>query len=234
LKARIHPYPPIKYPLNVDLATNFHTLRNMKQFVDSIRSSVTTQNWFGALFMVLAVPDICAALENGLTSGPLYKSWYSRYLKSEYAPDPILSWQELMQHELDRFDMPTMKAMIRERYAATSPIDLAASVERANQSRIAVSFSADDCYKFRCKSLHQGIAEGFAGRVIEFSPPQVVSIHKCQVGDKYILDIRIFCMDMCNAVEQWLIDVNADTVIQQRISELMSLNSSVVRGIYQG
>jgi hypothetical protein len=58
----------------------------MKQFTSAIRSSLSSQNWYAALFLALATPDICAKLETPSSgiSGPRYMAWFDRYLRSIY------------------------------------------------------------------------------------------------------------------------------------------------------
>lgn len=54
----------------------------MERFVSAIRMSAQSQNWYAALFMALAMPDICSKLEQpeSGSSGPRYKSWFEKYL----------------------------------------------------------------------------------------------------------------------------------------------------------
>ena len=62
----------------------------MERFATSIESSLNSQNWFAALFMALALPDICAALEEpNRPVGERYKDWFKRYLQPAYDPAAI-------------------------------------------------------------------------------------------------------------------------------------------------
>ncbi|MBL4465951.1 hypothetical protein H9R64_10850 [Klebsiella pneumoniae] len=61
----------------------------MQRFTDAIRKSVKNENWFAALFLALAMPDICAQTEkpsgkNSKDKGRKYRDWYKRYLNSSY------------------------------------------------------------------------------------------------------------------------------------------------------
>jgi len=57
----------------------------MERFTNSIKKSLETKNWFAALFMALALPDICGALEDPNRGvGERYKDWFDRYLKPKY------------------------------------------------------------------------------------------------------------------------------------------------------
>jgi hypothetical protein len=58
------------------------------KYVDAIRHSLRSRNWFGALFLALAMPDICGALESPNDAvGVRYRRWFERYLASEYVPE---------------------------------------------------------------------------------------------------------------------------------------------------
>lgn len=52
----------------------------MKNILESIRNALTEKNWHAALFVTLTLPDICAALENGKTSGEKYSQWFESNL----------------------------------------------------------------------------------------------------------------------------------------------------------
>lgn len=64
----------------------------MERFTQAIRESVRSENWFSALFMSLAMPDICAQVESpsqrgDRTNGRKYKDWYNKYLRDKYVFD---------------------------------------------------------------------------------------------------------------------------------------------------
>ncbi|MFS7359313.1 hypothetical protein AB6896_10620 [Rahnella inusitata] len=62
----------------------------MEQFTNSIRMSLRTENWYAALFMALAMPDICGSIENPRAgTGARYKKWFNEYLKPLYDPEAI-------------------------------------------------------------------------------------------------------------------------------------------------
>lgn len=57
----------------------------MKRFTTSIEKSIENKNWYAALSLALALPDICANIErpdDGSTSR--YIDWYNRYVKEKY------------------------------------------------------------------------------------------------------------------------------------------------------
>lgn len=61
----------------------------MRRFTDAIRQAVASRNWFGAVYIALAMPDICAKLENPKAAGSesRYRKWFDRYLASKYNAD---------------------------------------------------------------------------------------------------------------------------------------------------
>jgi hypothetical protein len=56
----------------------------MECFFESIEQSLATGNWYGALAVALMIPDICAKMEYGRTSGELYRAWFDAYVKPKY------------------------------------------------------------------------------------------------------------------------------------------------------
>ncbi|PSZ18153.1 hypothetical protein [Escherichia sp. 4726-5] len=60
----------------------------MKRFIASIEASLESENWLAALFMALAMPDICRSLERPDieqgTTGKWYRDWVTRYIEDKY------------------------------------------------------------------------------------------------------------------------------------------------------
>lgn len=54
----------------------------MERFITSIEASLESENWLAALFMALAMPDICRSLErpdiSPKTTGKWYRDWVTR------------------------------------------------------------------------------------------------------------------------------------------------------------
>lgn len=68
----------------------------MEDFIEEIRAAIKGQAWLLALAGVLALPDMCAALESndGCTTGAKYRSWVSRWLGNKYTSlDPADLYQ---------------------------------------------------------------------------------------------------------------------------------------------
>src|SRR3990167_1640695 len=113
----------------------------MKRFTLSIRKSVQDGNFFGALFVALAMPDICGALEEPDRGvGERYRSWFQRYLRAKYDP--------ATQLEFVTATLPQ---------ALDLPPEAKTTLNVPFNSQLA--FTADDCYRCRCKCLHEGVLE---------------------------------------------------------------------------
>lgn len=60
----------------------------MDNFIASIQKSLETENWLAALFMSLAMPDICRSVERPVIGrgeiGHWYKDWVTRYIEHKY------------------------------------------------------------------------------------------------------------------------------------------------------
>jgi len=60
----------------------------MNQFVDAVRHAIKDENWFGALFMALAIPDICGSIEAPNASNKdRYTRWFKQYLGKKYSEE---------------------------------------------------------------------------------------------------------------------------------------------------
>lgn len=60
----------------------------LERFIESIRLSLRSENWLAAIFMALAMPDICRSVERPVIGrgeiGHWYEDWVSRYIESKY------------------------------------------------------------------------------------------------------------------------------------------------------
>jgi hypothetical protein len=60
----------------------------MKQLVSALRQAASDSNWRAALFIGLAMPDICGKLQSPLeNSGKRYRAWFEKYLAANYVFD---------------------------------------------------------------------------------------------------------------------------------------------------
>ncbi len=60
----------------------------MKDYIDQINGALSCKLYYSALFMTIAIPDICSALqsENNNSDSEKYKNWINKYI-SDLAPN---------------------------------------------------------------------------------------------------------------------------------------------------
>jgi hypothetical protein len=57
----------------------------IKTYVESIRKAVEEQNWYAALALALAIPDICGSIEQPKrSSSKRYVSWYNKFVAPRF------------------------------------------------------------------------------------------------------------------------------------------------------
>jgi len=90
--------------------------------------------------------------------------------------------------------------------------------------------SGNDCYALRCAFLHQGefgIDDQRARQALEcfrFKVPHGdLCVHMNQYDNVLELQVDRFCLDVCEAVEEWEISTASRTDIQNRIANLASI-----------
>lgn len=96
----------------------------------------------------------------------------------------------------------------------------------------ATSFSADECYKFRCRMLHQFRAEIDAGSINRSVKSGKIAfaiggttIHKCNFGGVYYLDIETFMEDVITGVERWTYDVRNVPHVEENRNKIVKVHN---------
>lgn len=57
----------------------------MDQFINAIRTSLENNNWYGALFTTLALPDVCGKIQHpDQYSSTRYPNWFNEYVLERY------------------------------------------------------------------------------------------------------------------------------------------------------
>jgi hypothetical protein len=58
----------------------------MQHLIQSLESAIKSNNWYAALFIALALPDLCGYLENPKEgSQSRYENWFKRYILPKYS-----------------------------------------------------------------------------------------------------------------------------------------------------
>lgn len=170
--------------------------------IKDMQQCVNAELLFPALFVAISLPDICAGLEspNGQTSGAKYKEWYNRYLL------PIFTMEVPDPSE--------------ETYTPGEPMPM----------KEVVILDAEDCYKFRCRLLHQGWSSSLNGRRsgITFGLSKTVVLHKVIDTSTNSVSISIpdFCNDMEDAVKAWLAEKRGCEHVESNMQKAVSINDN--------
>ncbi len=180
----------------------------MQNFKDSVKASLLNENWFGALFLALALPDICAVVEDPTNQnvGERYKAWFNKYLKELYDPTSMYTFMEARHPD----QLNSMGHF----------------AETLKTQDVTLRFTADDFYQARCKCLHQGYVEMKSGETFIFitPPPRGNIVHGNLFNGMYQLQIDIFCEDICEGVTRWEADISLEDDVQTRIAELLIIH----------
>jgi hypothetical protein len=182
----------------------------MQRFTTSIEGSLSTRNWFAALFLALALPDICAALEQPARPvGERYKDWFQRYLRAAYDPSTTFEFLEATNPQV----LLRMPPLAVESMKTSRPLE-------------AVAFTAEDCYRLRCKCLHQGFPERMQADRVHFTAPDPnsqLNVHRNSFNGILRLSIDQFCRDVSAAALKWWGDVQGDADVVARAQELIKV-----------
>ncbi|MDC4612136.1 hypothetical protein OHV63_08865 [Acinetobacter baumannii] len=57
----------------------------MDNFIEALEKAIESENWYGALFIMLTLPDICGKIDEPSSySKPRYVNWFNKYLLQKY------------------------------------------------------------------------------------------------------------------------------------------------------
>ncbi len=104
------------------------------------------------------------------------------------------------------------------------------------------SFYADECYKLRCRFMHQGRADIDANTMdSEVKSGKIAfrvgpgKVHMCNFSGIYYLDIETFMEDVIAGVEKWTIDVKGVVHVEENRKKMVKLlNYDPGKGIGNG
>lgn len=185
----------------------------MERFITSIRQSIESSNWFSALFISLAMPDICGSLETpDEKNGVRYRRWFNENLKWKYDFNNQFEMLSLMNPELI------------QKFKADSSFEGVIQDLKAKPVPEGTNFTASDCYAFRNACLHSGMSKD-AKRRFSLTPPPPFGtrIHRNNIDGTLYLQIDILCEDICEAVELWAERVSVNDSIMARMAELIEV-----------
>lgn len=183
----------------------------VQHIFDEIRAAVDANAWVLALFGLLAIPDICAALADpdGQTSGSRYKQWFGDNLG-------------------DKYSLPRAA----ETFSPGEAVDAAAFFAPTPQT---VAEFAHELYKLRCTMLHEGSSSNRSQfDLVAFRAPGEGRIHKgfMEINGQraLLLDLPIFAEDVITAAELWLAANKGREPIQSNLTRLVGWRLGTVEG----
>lgn len=93
--------------------------------------------------------------------------------------------------------------------------------------------SGGDCYALRCALTHEGrdnISEQGAQEVLSSfrfnTPYALINMHRNQLNGVLQLQVDIFALDICAAVEEWLKSMENNEEVQKRLGELIAIHKT--------
>lgn len=96
----------------------------------------------------------------------------------------------------------------------------------------AISFSADECYKFRCRLLHQGRTEIDADSMnYSLKSGKIAfrigagTFHCCNFEGTFYLDIKMFMDDVISGVLKWIEDTKTDNNVILNKSRMIKISN---------
>jgi len=81
------------------------------------------------------------------------------------------------------------------------------------------------CYYFRCSMLHQGTTihpNSRYKRIIFLEPTNGIVFHNNVIMDALNIDVKIFCEEICSAVERWWASVEGTANVQRNLPRFVT------------
>lgn len=200
----------------------------MNRFTDAVRQAVDAGNFYSALPLALALPDICASIDSpGERTGPRYKRWATTWVLPRFAYertdwDKWPAWHE--SFPILRSVDDAARARFKEELLQW---------EDAAPRKVVDLFSAADLYALRCAILHSGaddtreqsavdqlghfcfidhrgspVRRGGNVYLMEEGPPGAGRIE---------LDVHEFCVKLADAADAWAASIENHAGAQDRM-----------------
>ncbi len=61
------------------------------------------------------------------------------------------------------------------------------------------------------------------GKNRDKDPAGRISVHMMNLNGVYQISVDRFCIDVCEAVEKWVVDIESNSEVQSRITELIKI-----------
>ena len=165
----------------------------MQRFVDSVRESLAIENWYSALMVAVALPDVCGHLESPkMGSATRYQVWFVRYLANRY------------KHAIGAAGMEHVFLSAADCYA------LRCALLHEGEDKIIAQRSRDILERFHFT------------RPLVLQATHC-NYFRTPTGDVLQLDVKTFCEDICQGVEKWLSDMMGNKDVQSQMASLATI-----------
>ena len=140
---------------------------------------------------------------------------------------------------LTALTMPSICGSLSSADGADIPVNYADWYDTYMLPRYANFFPGAACYKFRCSMLHQGSTQTrpeLFSRVLFIEPTQnqPITMHLNKFDDALNIDVKIFCEDICKAVEKWLAQTPNDVNYAKHKHQLITRHPEGLPPYVQG
>ncbi len=138
-----------------------------------------------------------------------------------------------------RLSHPHLAKKSQKRYEEWFDKYLLQYYKRSLRSEEIIFMSGGDCYALRCALLHEGrddIASQRARRkVISKFAFSTTGAHCCKIDGLLILNVQVFCFQICQGVKTWNEDYKGDAHVQSGMAELLTIQNqgfSPIQGFF--
>ena len=179
----------------------------MRSFIEALEKCIQTENWYGALFIALTLPDICGSVDEP-NLGPAKRSinWFDRYLSCYFKSNSPL------------INSPNPR--IREKI-----------LNKPDHVKNGAFMTGGDFFALRCAYLHQGLDDlsdhGKAKCILDkfvFVFSHYTLQHLNLTSNALQVDVVIFCQNIAAAVNSWLAEISGDSEKQERIQTMAKIH----------
>jgi hypothetical protein len=169
----------------------------IQDFVEAVRQSVKQRNWYAALGLALALPDICADLEKpNRGSQKRYADWWNTYLTTAYKTPDRISQATRVSTLLNGNDCYALRCA----FLHNGRSDITAQKAREVLNRFHFTFPTST-------------TQGSHRNLFIYQTEKVLQ-----------LEVDSFCEDICLGVEQWISKkLSKDPAIQKRAEEMLKI-----------
>ncbi len=173
----------------------------MQRFTNSILAALDSRNWYGALTLALALPDICGWLENPkVSSRARCIAWWNKFLIAKYTSKVGANYDETVFLNGNDF------YALRCAYLHQGGDDITDQNARYIINKFMFVAPKENIY-FHCNTKINDVHETLQ------------------------LQVDVFCRDICFGVEQWILQNASDVEIVRRINEELIIIHDLSGGI---